>query len=77
MSNTSNRLTKTEQAIFQIIGKGIISNISIGRKLNISQHTVKNHKENIKQKLKLSTCEELLEFAVQNSSLFVEEKPEE
>jgi DNA-binding CsgD family transcriptional regulator len=77
MLNPSNRLTKTEQVIFEIIGKGIISNISIGRKLNISQHTVKNHKENIKQKLKLSTCEELLEFAVQNSSFFSEGKPEE
>ena len=77
MLNPLNRLTKAERVIFEIIGKGIISNISIGRKLNISPHTVKNHKENIKQKLKLSTCEELLVSAVQNSSFFSEGKPEE
>jgi len=67
MSNPSNRLTKTEQAIFEIIGKGIISNISIGRKLNISQHTVKNHKENMKAKLGVLSCNELLYLAVQNA----------
>jgi DNA-binding CsgD family transcriptional regulator len=66
MLDSANPLTKTEQKIFEIIGNGIISNKAIGDKLSISLHTVKNHKENIKQKLKLTSCQELLELAVQN-----------
>ncbi len=57
-------LTAQEQKIIEIMGKGILSNALIGNQLNLSPHTVKNHKENIKKKLKLKTCPELLELAV-------------
>ncbi|SFF09418.1 response regulator transcription factor [Thermoflexibacter ruber] len=77
MLNPANPLTKTEQRIFEVIGSGIISNKAIGNRLSISQHTVKNHKENIKQKLKLTTCQELLELAVQSKQFSPEEKTEE
>lgn len=59
-------LTKTEQKVFDTIGEGIISNITLGQKLCLSPHTVKNHKESIKAKLTLTSCEDLLYKAVQN-----------
>jgi DNA-binding CsgD family transcriptional regulator len=67
MLNPMKRLTKTEQRIFEVIGNGIISNKTIGDKLSISLHTVKNHKENIKAKLEVQSCKELLQLAVQNA----------
>jgi len=67
MLNPSNRLTKTEQAIFEIIGNGTLSNVAIGEQLNLSPHTIKNHKENMKAKLGLLSCKELLHLAVQNA----------
>jgi len=73
MLNPKTLLTKTEQRIFELIGSSMISNKTIGVKQSISPHTVKNHKENIKQKLKLTTCQELLELAVQSKQLSPEE----
>jgi len=67
MLNPSNRLTKTEQAIFEIIGNGTLSNVAIGEQLNLSPHTIKNHKENMKAKLGVLSCNELLYLAVQNA----------
>ncbi|SFF08949.1 response regulator transcription factor [Thermoflexibacter ruber] len=67
MLNPANPLTKTEQRIFEVIGSGIISNKAIGNRLSISQHTVKNHKENIKAKLGVQSCKDLLQLAVQNA----------
>ena len=46
---------------------GILSNAYIGNELNVSPHTIKNHKENIKKKLKVDSCQELLMLAVENS----------
>jgi len=60
-------LSKTEQKLFEIIGRGILSNAYIGNELNVSPHTIKNHKENIKKKLKVDSCQELLMLAVENS----------
>lgn len=59
-------LTKTEQKVFNTIGEGIISNITLGQQLCLSPHTVKNHKENIKEKLTISSCQELLRLAVES-----------
>ncbi len=66
-----------EQKVFEVMGKGIGSNTIIGYKLNISANTVKNHKENIKKKLKVKTCSQLLELAVQSKLFAAEDKPEE
>lgn len=70
-------ISTQEQKVFEVMGKGICSNAIIGDKLNISANTVKNHKENIKKKLKVKTCSQLLELAVQNKLLTAEDKPKE
>jgi DNA-binding CsgD family transcriptional regulator len=66
MLNPSNRLTKTEQVIFEIIGNGTLSNVAIGEQLNLSPHTIKNHKENMKKKLDCPNTVALFYLAIQN-----------
>lgn len=50
------------------MGEGTSRNVSIGKQLNISPHTAKNHKEHLKAKFGLTTCEELLKLAVELKS---------
>jgi DNA-binding CsgD family transcriptional regulator len=58
-------LTRRQQEIFAYIKQGILSNVEIGEKLFISPHTVKNHKENMKETLDCSTTLGLLKLAME------------
>jgi DNA-binding CsgD family transcriptional regulator len=57
-------LTRQEQKVLGIMGEGICRNTTIGERLHISPNTVKNHKENLKAKFGVETCEALLQLAV-------------
>jgi DNA-binding NarL/FixJ family response regulator len=62
------RLTESEKKILkQLIGSNF-SSIQIAEKLFTSQHTIKSHRKNIKQKLGLENEQNsLLKFAVKNN----------
>ncbi len=59
-------LTDRELQIMRLLAEGMLNN-QIGEVLNISPHTVKNHKENIKAKLKIADCNSLLKVAIKYS----------
>ncbi|MHA7943192.1 DNA-binding response regulator [Formosa sp. 3Alg 14/1] len=56
-------LTKREKEILLVVATGKTSK-EIGKCLNISQHTVDQHKKNIKKKLNLNTIGELVSFTM-------------
>lgn len=56
------RLTEREKEIAGLLASGESSS-SIGKKLNIATETVKTHRKNIYQKLKIKSAFELLEYA--------------
>ena len=56
-------LTKREKEVLLVVATGKTSK-EIGESLNISQHTVDQHKKNIKKKLKLRTIGELVNFTM-------------
>ncbi len=58
-------LTPQEKKILALMGEGTSRNVSIGKQLNISPHTAKNHKENLKAEFGLTTYEELMKLAVE------------
>ena len=61
------RLTESEKKILKLIGSNF-SSIQIAEKLFTSQHTIKSHRKNIKQKLGLENEQNsLLKFAVKNN----------
>lgn len=62
-TNSFDILSNQEQKIIHLIGKGL-QNRAIADILFISTHTVKNHKSNIINKLKLNSTTDLMRFAV-------------
>ena len=56
-------LSARELEIVQLIAQGLVAK-EIGRKLNLSTHTVYTHRKNIMEKLKLRRSSELVLFAV-------------
>jgi DNA-binding NarL/FixJ family response regulator len=61
------RLTESEKKILKLIGSNFSSS-QIAEKLFTSQHTIKSHRKNIKQKLGLENEQNsLLKFAVKNN----------
>ncbi|MCR8843542.1 response regulator transcription factor [Paenibacillus sp. SC116] len=64
----SNRLTGREREILGLVAKGL-SNKEISSKLEISEHTVKNHLKNILQKLQLENRVQLARYAYEQSWL--------
>jgi DNA-binding NarL/FixJ family response regulator len=58
------RLTDRELEIFRMIGQGL-SVKAIADALFLSPKTIEAHKEHIKQKLKLETSNDLLQYAIQ------------
>ncbi len=56
--------SKQELCTFTLMGDGIQSNETIGELMCLSPHTIKNHKENMKNKLGIDSCKELLLLAV-------------
>ncbi len=63
---TIENLTDRELQIMRLLAEGML-NHQIGQALSISTHTVKNHKENIKAKLKIADCNSLLRVAIKYS----------
>ena len=59
---TYNKLTPREKEVFRLLVKGH-SRQTIAEMLKISPKTADKHKENLMDKLKLSTKENLIEFA--------------
>ena len=68
LQNTSklNLLTCREKEVLVTLSSGKISK-EIAETLNISKHTVEQHKKNIKKKLNLSTIGELVNFTMSTS----------
>ncbi len=62
----SNPLTSRESEILGLVAKGL-SNKDISCKLDISEHTVKNHLKNILQKLHLDNRVQLARYAYEQS----------
>jgi len=58
-------LTKREIEVVKLIAEGLTYK-EIGRKLNISTHTVESHKNNILKKLKLNSIVELVKYSIKN-----------
>ena len=56
-------LSARELEIVQLIAQGLVAK-EIGKKLNLSTHTVYTHRKNIMEKLKLRRSSELVLFAV-------------
>jgi DNA-binding CsgD family transcriptional regulator len=65
-------LTERELEIMSLISKGL-SNAKIAEVLCLSMHTAKNHKENIKRKLGINSCPDLLQFAIKYSEYWQSE----
>jgi DNA-binding CsgD family transcriptional regulator len=61
-------LSPQELKVLAFLGEGLISNTAIGLLMHLSPHTIKNHKESLKAKLSLRSCQELLCWAVKNKS---------
>ncbi|MFN5789205.1 MAG: LuxR C-terminal-related transcriptional regulator [Bacteroidota bacterium] len=61
-------LSARELEIVQLIAQGLVAK-EIGRKLNLSTHTVYTHRKNIMEKLKLKRSSELVLFAVNKGLL--------
>jgi DNA-binding CsgD family transcriptional regulator len=60
-------LTEREREIMNLVSQGF-TNAKIADKLCVSMHTAKNHKENIKSKLGIVSCPDLLQFAIKYST---------
>ena len=61
-------LSARELEIVQLIAQGLVAK-EIGKKLNLSTHTVYTHRKNIMEKLKLKRSSELVLFAVNKGLL--------
>ena len=61
-------LTEREREIMRLVSEGF-TNAKIADVLCLSMHTAKNHKENIKRKLRICSCNDLLPFAIKHSSI--------
>jgi DNA-binding NarL/FixJ family response regulator len=61
-------LSVRELEIVQLIAQGLVAK-EIGKKLNLSTHTVYTHRKNIMEKLKLRRSSELVLFAVNKGLL--------
>lgn len=59
------QLTRREKTILGLIGEGKSSE-SIARVVGISVHTVRTHRRNLMQKLRIHTCAVLVRYAIQN-----------
>ena len=62
---TENNLSKREREILKMLIKGLPSKV-IADKLNISFHTVNNHRKNLLQKTKCQNTAELIGYAISN-----------
>ena len=58
------RLTDRELQVFRLIGEGLATRL-IAEKLGLSRKTIESHREHIKEKLMLSSGNELVQRAVQ------------
>jgi DNA-binding NarL/FixJ family response regulator len=61
-------LSARELEIVQLIAQGLVAK-EIGKKLNLSTHTVYTHRKNIMEKLKLRRSSELVLFAINKGLL--------
>jgi DNA-binding NarL/FixJ family response regulator len=61
-------LSARELEIVQLIAQGLVAK-EIGKKLNLSTHTIYTHRKNIMEKLKLRRSSELVLFAVNKGLL--------
>lgn len=59
-------LTPRELEILHLIGAGYTP-AEIARKFNLSINTIETHRKHLKEKLGLSTCRELLKYAIEKS----------
>lgn len=57
------KLTHSESTILQLVGEGLTSR-EIGLKLNISEGTVRKHRENIRSKLGIRNSAEMAAYAI-------------
>lgn len=64
VGSTVDRLTDRELQVFRLIGEGLGTRL-IAEKLGVSRKTVESHREHIKEKLMLTSGEELIQRAVQ------------
>lgn len=65
--NANRSLTDRELHVLKLIGEGL-KNSAIAELLNISPRTVDTHRENIKQKLGLSSTAQLVRHAMENKT---------
>ena len=65
-SDGANLLTKREEELVRLVADGL-SNRDIARKLNLSEHTVKNYIFHIFDKVGVSNRVELVLYALSNS----------
>jgi len=65
-NDSANLLTKREEDLVRLVADGL-SNRDIARKLNLSEHTVKNYIFRIFEKLGVSNRVELVLYALSNS----------
>lgn len=64
-------LTKREREVFSLAAHGV-SNIEIGRRLQISARTVEIHRANVMRKLDLNSQSDLIRYAVSRGTLLPE-----
>ncbi|HPS58752.1 MAG TPA: response regulator transcription factor [Spirochaetota bacterium] len=61
-------LTPRELEILHLIGSGYTP-LEIARKFNVSINTIETHRKHLKEKLGLTTCRELLKYAIEKSDI--------
>lgn len=61
----SQPLTRSEQAVLQLVGEGLTSK-EIGMRLDISESTARKHRENIRRKLALRNSAEMAAYAIRS-----------
>lgn len=65
--NTEHKLTSSETTILQLVGDGLTSK-EISLKLNISEGTVRKHRENLRNKLGIRNSAEMAAYAIRTQS---------
>jgi DNA-binding NarL/FixJ family response regulator len=63
LDNTDIKLTSSETIILQLVGEGCTSK-EIGKKLGISEGTVRKHRENLRSKLGIRNSAEMAAYAI-------------
>ncbi|MFA5832176.1 MAG: helix-turn-helix transcriptional regulator [Bacteroidota bacterium] len=57
------KISKREKEILSLISQGLTAPL-IAQKLNLSEHTVKTHRKNMKKKLNVKTLAEMVSLAI-------------